>query len=520
MKKNIIIVTIFFVSFFSFANTSPDYPQIGTINVSATNIYKKPSPTSNIIKELKNSEPVIKIKEEGDFYQIILADSLIPNGWIKKETLNLKNLEGKIEGKGLEVLKKFLSNYLGDSIKFYTQPFFEEEPLVPVQFLDVETLIIKDRVFFIVDYPFTGFEEHKCCVTPLLTLEWKEDNLIARNFYEWSNYEGLLNKICYFWHPNAKEIKKKFLIAEIYEYLIEDYEKAIKEYDSLRILFKDDLYTNGIYGEGAYYGSSRIKALRNMARAYNKLNKKEEALACLYKILDKYPNDTIGGWEWEETADFGAARDILEIDSTLEECEKLKSASNSIWIHAFVDFWELKYFLKRGIYPIEEYLQFINKYYRLYELDELDDKYQLFKALEEMLIFLDNEKLYDLALLLTYKTYQSMPKDFLLPSFPYEKKKSPLDYFIKNDSELKWHLKYLKYELGIIKAEKVALRVKPGLEEKLVTCADSYERISIMESQGDWSKILRYDGEVGWVQNKHIRKIPRPNSLEDISVDR
>lgn len=513
------MITIFFISFISLASTLFDYPQIGTINVAATNIYKEPSVNSKIINELNRNDKIIKLKGKGEFYKVIPADSLISDGWIKKETIRLRNLEGKIEGLELYVLKKFLHSYLGDSIKFYTQPFFEQEPLVPIRFLKVETLIIKDRILLIVDYPFTDFEDHECCITPLLILEWKDENLIARNFYDWSNYEGLLNKIILFSSADQKEIRKKFLRAEIYEYLVQDYEKAIKMYDSLRILLEDDFYDNGIYGEGFYYGNSRIIALRNMARAYNKLNKKEEALACLYKILDKYPNDTIGGWEWQETSDFGAAWDILYIDSTLEECEKLKSASNSIWIHAFVDFWELKYFLKRGIYPIEEYLQFINKYYRLYELDELDDKYQLFKALEEMLIFLDNEKLYDLALLLTYKTYQSMPKDFCLPAFPYEKKMSPLDYFIKNDSELRWHLKYLKYELGIIKAEKVALRVKPDLEEKSVAVADKNERISIMENQGDWSKILRYDGEVGWVKNKHIRKIPRPNSLENISID-
>jgi len=519
MKKSIIIVTLFFISFFSFAGTLLDYPQIGAINVSATNIYKEPSPTNDIIKELKNSESVIKIKDEGDFYQIVLADSLIPNGWVKKETVKLKNLDGKIEGKELEVLKRFLSNYLGGSIKFYTQPFFRKKPLVPVQFLDVETLIIKDRVFFIIDYPFTGFKDNRYCITPLLTLEWEEDNLVARNFYESRNYEGLLNRICFFLSPNAKEIRKKFLIAEIYEHLVKDYARAIKEYYRLEVLFGNNFYSNGIYGEGAQYGNSRIIALRNMARAYNKFNKKEKALACLYTILDKYPNDTIGGWEWQETADFRAARDILEINGTLEESERLKAASKNVWIRVFADLWKLKYFLKEDKYPIEYYLQFINEYYSLYEGDELEERYPVYEAMREMLRFLSNKDSKDQALLLIFKTYQTLPKDFLFTNVPYKGEMSFSDFFIKREHRLKQMLKYLKYELGIIESEKVALRAKPGLEEETIATADKNERISIMESQGDWSKVLRFDGKVGWVLNKSIRKVSRPNSLEDIFID-
>jgi hypothetical protein len=518
IKNNIIIVTIFFISFPSFTSTLPDYPQIGTVNVTTTNVYKEPSTSSQIIRKLKNNEKIIKLKEQGDFYQIVLADSLSPKVWVKKETIKLKNLEGKFEGQELDVLKKFLFMFFGDSVKFYTQPFFNDEPLTPVQFLNLETLIINGRVFFIVDYPFTNFEEHECCITPLLILEWKDKNLIARNFYEWSNYEGLLNRICYFWRPNAKEIKKKFLIAEIYEHLIKDYEKAIKKYDNLRILFEDDFYSNGVYGEGSYYGSSRIIALRSMAELYDKLNKKEEALACLYKILTEYPNDTIGGWEWLETADFGAAWCILSIDSTLEECEKIKSISNSLWIHEFADLWKLDYLVKKDSFPITDYLQFLDEYSGLLTRDEENgDNYPILEALKKMLYFLNNKRSSDQAILLIYKTCQSIPKDNIPPNYPGEEKMSFLDYFIKNYDQIGELHGSSQYEFGIIKNEKVRLKVKPNLKEETIAIADRNEEVSVIESQGDWSKILRYDGKIGWILSKQIIKISYPKSIEDIN---
>ncbi len=515
------------------ASSSILEPQLGSVSTTTAKVYTQPDSDSEVVTIVNKGSKVVVVDETDDCYQIIVPDSFYIEGWLFKNALLTQKLDGDFTDEDLNAIKAFLYKFFGDEIHFWVRHYRAGAKRQHINSLKVQSISINERNFLIIDYPFPKIppdEEYTGAYTPLLLLEWKNKELIPRNFWKHYDYTCRVDFFNYFDSREAKEMKNHFMIAEIYEHFFNDYEKAIEKYKEITILFPNSIYESGINGEAWSKGNAAAMAWFSMALLYSKLGNCQKAVECLYQIIKSYPDEIISWWEGWGFIDLLAAASILKIkglnfsnywiriwhesfsctsenNRILDECERIIIVSESKLVKSLGILGIIKYYLNNLELPIDVYMKLLSDYPDICIRDLMeDDYYPILEALNLMCEFLERYQKYDQEILLIHKSLQALPTDVSVPpTYSKEERMSCADYLYKGiEKRLKRIEANVKYPLASVVGTKVHFRKQPIMQSESIGFLNNMERVAILENKEDWYHIMRYDGNEGWVLCKFI----------------